>query len=165
MTATHKFELAGLGQAPYRLVGVRENVFINADGTTKGGGTCDYCSNGIRYEYHIESADGKTFKVGSDCVTKCDSSRSLIDPVKREVSRLKAAQRHKTEDAKINDLAEWFEASRDQANSLPHPYRNDLRGLFVGMSLSDYVDFALKNAGRSGKIHVLSLAKKSIESK
>jgi hypothetical protein len=67
---THPFEKSGLGQAPFRCVGVTENVFMLPDGGSKAGGCCDYCFTGIRYEFHIESADEKNFKVGCDCVRK-----------------------------------------------------------------------------------------------
>jgi hypothetical protein len=67
---THPFEKAGLGQAPFRCVGVTENVFMLPGGESKAGGCCDYCYTGIRYEFHIESADDKHFKVGCDCVRK-----------------------------------------------------------------------------------------------
>jgi hypothetical protein len=66
----HPFEKAGLGQAPFRCVGMVENVFMLPDGNSKAGGFCDYCYTGIRYEFHIESADQKKFKVGCDCVRR-----------------------------------------------------------------------------------------------
>lgn len=66
----HPFENAGLGQAPFRCVGMVENIFMLPDGGSKAGGFCDYCYTGIRYEFQIESADQKKFKVGCDCVRK-----------------------------------------------------------------------------------------------
>ena len=70
MTTLHPFERSNLGRAPFRCTGVTENMFRMPDGTAKPGGCCDHCYTGIRFEYHIASSDGKTFKVGSSCVEK-----------------------------------------------------------------------------------------------
>lgn len=66
----HPFQKSGLGQAPFKCIGVQENVFVMPDGSTKGGGSCDYCGTGIRWEFLIASDDGRGFKVGCDCVEK-----------------------------------------------------------------------------------------------
>ena len=66
----HPFQKSGLGQAPFKCIGVQENVFAMPDGSTKGGGSCDYCGTGIRWEFLIASDDGRSFKVGCDCVEK-----------------------------------------------------------------------------------------------
>ena len=66
----HAFEVAGLGLAPFRYVGMSENVINYPDGSSKAGGCCDYCASGIRFEFHIMSADGKAAKVGCDCIAK-----------------------------------------------------------------------------------------------
>lgn len=71
MTTTwvHPFERSGLGKAPYRCTNVTKNMWVSGCGTVqKPGGTCAFCGTGILYEYHIEGADGRKFKVGSDCV-------------------------------------------------------------------------------------------------
>lgn len=69
---THPFEKAGLGKAPFQCTHVTENVFVMPDRTTKAGGCCDYCGNGIRWEFWIKGsvAGAKQFKVGCDCVAK-----------------------------------------------------------------------------------------------
>lgn len=66
----HAFEVAGLGLAPFQFVGASENVITYPDGSQKAGGCCDYCFTGIRLECHVQSADGKQFKVGCNCITK-----------------------------------------------------------------------------------------------
>lgn len=66
----HPFEKSGLGIAPFRCVGVQENVFVHADGSTKAGGSCHYCGTGIRWEFLIQGQDDRIFKVGCDCVEK-----------------------------------------------------------------------------------------------
>jgi hypothetical protein len=71
----HPFEVAGLGKAPFRCVGVSENVYVTAGGAHRqAGGSCDYCGTGIRWEYSIISSDQKRFVVGCDCVEKTESA-------------------------------------------------------------------------------------------
>ena len=69
---THPFEKAGLGKAPFSCTHVTENVFTLPDGTSKAGGCCDYCGQGIRWEFWIKGgiSGAKQFKVGCDCVAK-----------------------------------------------------------------------------------------------
>lgn len=69
-TSTHPFEKAGLGYAPFRCVGCRENWFEMPGFGRKPGGTCDYCGTGILYEFVINDKNGKSFVVGCDCVAK-----------------------------------------------------------------------------------------------
>lgn len=76
----HKFEEAGLGKAPFQVVGVHEErgpkvTYIDGIRCESGApgqpvGTCDYCGTGIADCYEIRSSDGKEFVVGSDCVAK-----------------------------------------------------------------------------------------------
>jgi hypothetical protein len=72
MSAVHPFEKAGLGSAPFRCTAVTTNWFSppGFPEAAKPGGSCDYCGTGILYEFHIGGADGRKFKVGSDCVHK-----------------------------------------------------------------------------------------------
>lgn len=65
----HPFQKSGLGLAPFRCVGVQENVYVSG-GYAQAGGSCDYCGTGIRWEFLIRSADNRNFKVGCDCVEK-----------------------------------------------------------------------------------------------
>lgn len=101
----HVFERAGLGRAPFRCIGFSEQVIRHPDGTTQAGGSCDYCSTGIRYTCHIKAADGRTFKVGSDCVAKTGDA-GLIRSYKT-LPAVRAANRAKAEakDDRVN--AEW----------------------------------------------------------
>ena len=70
LVGKHKFEVAGLGVAPFRFIGMSENAITYPDGTTQAGGSCDYCGTGIRLECHVQGADGRRFKVGCDCIAK-----------------------------------------------------------------------------------------------
>lgn len=102
----HPFEAAGLGKAPFRYVGMVSQEIsygmrvVNIKGAngatvaceTKPGGTCDYCGTYIVNMFEIESADGKRFKVGCECVRKTGDS-SLVKVVDAEVTRRKREQR------------------------------------------------------------------------
>lgn len=65
----HVFQRAGLGQAPYKFVGMNANLFPNGDGTHKPGGTCDFCGTGIMYEFHLKSTDVGTSRSGATAST------------------------------------------------------------------------------------------------
>lgn len=80
----HPFEQAGLGLAPFHFIGMSENAIQLPGGSSRAGGCCDYCYTGIRYEYHIKSYDGKTSKVGCDCILKLErADNKLISEAKR----------------------------------------------------------------------------------
>lgn len=83
---THPFEQQGLGKAPFKCVGVTENVFTMPDGSSKAGGACDYCGTGIRWEFWIKGVEGK-FKVGCDCVAKTGWSVDGFEKVRAEHTR------------------------------------------------------------------------------
>lgn len=83
---THPWELQGLGKAPFYCTGMRDlggagqliTVGETAEGVTiqtTGGGSCHACWTLIRYAFAVESADGKKFHVGSDCVDKAGDAR------------------------------------------------------------------------------------------
>jgi len=86
-TATHPFEKSGLGYAPFRCVGCRENWFVMPGFGQKPGGTCDYCGTGILYEYVILDKNGKEFVVGCECVRKTGSNVANFDNVRKEQAR------------------------------------------------------------------------------
>jgi hypothetical protein len=107
MTAPiHPFEAAGLGLAPFRFVGMEHKTFQACPGAPiQVGGSCDYCSTGISYFCWIESADGRRFKVGSDCVAKVDpalaASVKRADADARLEARRQAAKDLAVEEARI----------------------------------------------------------------
>lgn len=107
--AIHKFEAAGLGVAPFRCVAVRQNLFPLGDGTSKPGGTCDFCSNGIMWEFVIKGADGRTFKVGSDCVAKTGDA-GMIRTSRRMRSNFRTPEQIAAAEAKRAAYAAMREA-------------------------------------------------------
>lgn len=101
----HVFERSGLGRAPFRCVGFSEIVFTYPDGTSKAGGSCDYCGTGIRYACHIKASDGRAFKVGTDCVAKTGDA-GLIKSYKNR-PEVRAARRAKAAAKDASVCAEW----------------------------------------------------------
>lgn len=90
----HPFESAGLGLAPFRLVGFEEKTYSAAPGHSQPAGTCDYCANGIKYCCHIQSHDGKRFVVGCDCVRRLDSSDNVLrTSVQRAIAKMNREKR------------------------------------------------------------------------
>lgn len=78
----HCFEKAGLGVAPFRVVGFYVKKYQACQGAPIQPGTCcDYCGTGIMNVYEIKSSDGRLFKVGCDCVAKT-ADKVLTDGVK-----------------------------------------------------------------------------------
>lgn len=85
LVGKHCFEVAGLGTAPFKIVGFAESKFQAAPGAPILPGTsCDYCSTGIMYVCYIQGAGAgdKAFKVGCDCVQKTHDE-GLIKAYKR----------------------------------------------------------------------------------
>lgn len=109
MTKTHIWTEAGLGQAPFRVVrmeteedraGIENERKSNGQAyTTNHCTTCDACGTAIYNAYHIESADGRRFKVGCDCLEKT-GDKGLIDVAKREAKRVKQAAKQKQEQSR-----------------------------------------------------------------
>lgn len=101
-TNLHPFTKSGLGEAPFRCVGmhVEQGPRQLPNGLTVGApgqplGTCDHCGMGIKYVYDIVSADGNRFGVGCECVLKTarmsDAGRTIVEDaaVVRDVKRIK----------------------------------------------------------------------------
>lgn len=153
MTATkiHKFELAGLGKAPFRVIGCEEQIFQAAPGAPMQPGTCcDYCGTGIMYVFWITSADGNRFKVGSDCVAKTGDV-GLKTVVDVQVRKMKRETKAKRDAVRIESALENLkdESFRDFLRQQPHPY-----GYMAdkGLTMLDFCEFMFENAGNSGKI-------------
>ena len=155
----HKFELAGLGKAPFRFIGDYESrgPITNADGSQSGApgqpmGTCDYCMQGIAICCRIESADGKRFIVGSDCVLKTGDAG-----LKRKVVKLKGRASKAREAKRIADMISQLEVDQDLRNLLmntPTP------PTYSGRHLLDTVEWFMAHAGHAGKIKMVRLVDK-----
>lgn len=160
MCELHPFERAGLGLAPFRLSYVEERrgpirtqiepgIFVEVGAPGQPMGTCDYCGQGIAICCGIESADGRRFIVGSDCVAKLEresnradtATDALIREVKRNVRSLQIARESKRIEAAKLAIGNKAEALAAQ----PHPKA-------AGLTLLDYVRFLFANGGHSGQL-------------
>lgn len=106
LVGMHVFERAGLGKAPFRCVGMDEQVFRAFPGAPeKAGGCCKYCGNGIRYVYQIKGADGSIFGVGSDCVERTGDAGLIRGYKTRPEARAMNRAKAKSRDERVQ--AEW----------------------------------------------------------
>ncbi len=109
-------------------------------------GSCDYCGTGIATICTIKSADGKTFKVGCDCVRKVDAPTTklvkAVNKAKRDMQKAREAKRI----AAAFDLLD----SRDDVAAAMAEVKAE-RG---GGSVLEYVQFCRTGAGHSGKLRV-----------
>ncbi len=162
MIAKCRFERAGMGLAPFRLLGIEAKVYVSHPGATpQPGGTCDFCGTGIRYVFRIRSADGKEYGVGCDCVRHTGDS-GLVKVATEQQRKIDRDNRHERERRKIEALRDWYETSgRDLAATLPSP--NSHRATEYNETLADYVAWYQQNAGTKGKIESLTFAKRKIE--
>lgn len=145
----HVFEHAGLGRAPFRVVGHTVEKFQAHPGApVKAGTSCDYCGTAIADTYWIKSADGKKFKVGSDCVFRTGDTR-----LRRQVNEVKRKARHASQDAKIDGVKERLAdpVVREALAAKPHPVPYMAKS---GKTLLDWADWMMGHAGRSGKVKV-----------
>jgi hypothetical protein len=159
----HKFEIGGLGKAPFRFVGMSENRISYPDGTSKPGGTCDYCSTGILLEFHIKSADGKESIVGCNCIEKVDD-RGLIQAYK---SSLQYRQRQaelrvvKGKAAKL-ELEELIAKNTDKLSAMPHPMGFTDRKTGVALTMLDQVKWLFEHCGNAGMVSTLRMVKQKL---
>jgi hypothetical protein len=156
----HVFEQANLGKAPFRFVELQttaDRAGINrereANGqmfTTNYATSCDFCGTCIADAYQIESADGKRFKVGCECVKKT-GDRGLINLTQRAKAAADTKKRHAREEIKLAAGRELFERPEVQAMlaKMPHPRKWCAD---KGETMLDNVNWMLRNAGTSGKL-------------
>ena len=134
----HKFELAGLGQSPFTVIGYRKNIYVACHGAPQQpGGSCAYCGTGIMNEFLIKSSDGKTFTVGSDCVLKTGDAgltktvKTLEGQARREAARIKRQEQTRKiwelRDSHVKQMSEWLEVYSDFLESIPGYSTHSLR--------------------------------------
>jgi hypothetical protein len=127
----HRFERAGLGPAPFRFVDVFKVVYQACPGAPiQPGGCCDYCGTAIFYQYVIRAADGKKFKVGSECVYHTDD-----EPLIKEVKKAKRViDKQNATDRKTRKLESKREREAAEAASWRIEHTADLAILMLGES-------------------------------
>lgn len=146
----HVFETAKLGQAPYHYLGCEKAIYVACPGAPmQPGATCQYCGTGIMYKFWLQSADGKRFFVGSDCIIK-SGDLGLKNVIDADVKRLQKEVR----DSRNQSLVETFEAflkvnpdfwTRDVR---PHPVYFYAK---QGKTMGDYRKFCYEHSGLSSK--------------
>jgi hypothetical protein len=151
-TVAHVFETAGLGQAPYKFLGIRKVTFQACYGApVQPGACCMFCSTGIVYQFWLRSADNKTFFVGSDCIYKSGDAglKSIIDP---HVKAHEAEMRRERENHFISEFKAFTERvdywKRTELTGQPHP---NSYWASTGKTLADYQFFCYSHAGQSAK--------------
>ena len=74
-TTIHPFERAGLGKAPFRVIGYAVRTYQACPGAPiQVGGSCQYCGQGIKHTYTILGADGRSFEVGETCAERAGTA-------------------------------------------------------------------------------------------
>ena len=159
----HAFEIAGLGLAPFRFVGASQNVITYPDGTQQAGGTCAYCSTGIRLECRVVSADNKKFVVGCNCIEKV-GDRGLLKAYKTS-PEFRAHQRAlawKKAERVLETLKELIAAHSAALASKPHPRGFLDRQTGAPLTLLDYVQWMFDHSGASGRASLLKFIQKEV---
>lgn len=156
----HCFEAAGLGKAPFSYAGMvvqdisygMRNITVGGvQCQTKPGGTCQYCGTYIVNMFNVESADGKQFHVGCECIRKTGDS-GLIRKVEEDVKimeRKKRAARKAKQNADDKELCE----STNLASFAGKPHPTPTRAA-NGETLADWMNWMRewKNYGTLARV-------------
>jgi hypothetical protein len=162
----HAFEKAGLGKAPFTYKGTRASFgpikMVDASGMEwsigapgQPMGSCAYCGQGIGYLCDIESADGKRFVVGQDCVKKTGDA-GLTRKVNAHV-RARTAKAKASRDADKLARLKTFMGNPEALEGRPHPKGFVDRATGQALTLRDYAEWMYGNAGTKGKLALLKL--------
>lgn len=173
-TGIHPFEKAGLGQAPFQFVGMEEKrgplpmqdaegniipgAFVGALGQPMG--SCDYCGASLAYCCYVRSADGKTFIVGTECVSKT-ADPGLRREVDQAVKEAKKKARIAREEKRIADACNALADNGNLGEYLrtqPHPYPYMAE---EGHTRYSWANWMLANAGHSGCLQVARYIEKA----
>lgn len=157
----HVFELAGLGRAPFKLVDIVQKVgplLISTEGGVEHWagapgqpmGVCRYCGTGILNCCVIQSADGKLFDVGTDCVYKVGDA-GLVSRAKKILARRNTEARHAREEKRITWARENLPRVQAAWRQSPHPYAYMAQD---GKTRWDWATWMLANGGTSAKMKV-----------
>jgi hypothetical protein len=163
MSAIHPFERSGLGKAPFRYVGLvhqeiayGEAVVGSVGGvliTTHAGGTCDHCGHAILDMFAVESADGKRFKVGCDCIDKVgDVKGTATLPADVKAAKL-ARENRRIEAAKAALPTAWLLSGQ------PHPTKWRAQ---EGATMADYCKWMFEHAGHAGKLATARIVERAM---
>ena len=164
----HAFERAGLGTAPYQFLGVEKISFQAApDAPSQPGGSCDFCGTGIHFHYRLRSADGRTFKVGSDCILKSGDAglRRVVADQERHARQDKARVKTAAQIVYISAAVVRFHEHLDIFQSLPHPRAFKDFATGAPLTLADYVRWMIANAGHAGRYATAKMIDQTLETR
>jgi hypothetical protein len=157
----HVFERAGLGKAPFRCIGVEYKTYQAHPGApVQVGGSCDYCGTGISIHCQIKGADGRVFKVGSDCVAKTGDAGLLKGYKSHPAVRAHAKELRVNADKRV--IAE-FKAlmadpeTRAKLATLPAPMRYSWQA-----NALEALEGAWAYQGAAGRKRVLKMVKAAL---
>ena len=156
----HRWEAAELGKAPFTFIGVDRITFGGSfpGDPIKPGSTCDYCGQAIMYVCQVRSSDGKSFKVGNECIRKIDEMPKIIaDKYQREIKRQQANIKREQTQTKAAELIKQYEDNRDKFTAYPHPQKWAQE---QGQTLADSIDWMIIYAGHA---RVIKEIKKAFE--
>lgn len=162
VSTVHPFEACGLGKAPFRFVGMVQQDICYGEAilnraefqrtgvalTTKPGGTCAFCGNYIVRMFQIESADGRRFHVGCDCVEKTGDQK-LARSVHREELRVERDKRAAKATAQKAELAALLTDEGVRAKLSPETLRR--------------ADWMLERAGAAGRARTLKAVRLELQ--
>lgn len=149
-STVHKFQAADLGLAPFTFTGeVTTKVYCACPGApVQPGSTCDYCGTCIKNEFWVRSADGRTFKVGCDCIRKTGDA-GLIQQISAAERKLRDQKNAAARQRKWERTAARIEAAKQTLPSVrhvlagePHPVPHHAAN---GLTKLDYVNWLLDN--------------------
>lgn len=163
----HVFERAGLGLAPFRVIGFSQETYqAHPDAPVQPGAACAYCGTAIVQVCRVKSADGRVFKVGCNCVDKT-GDRGIIQAYKKSPAyrKMQRDARHRLAAQKV--AAAWAlledPTVREKLSALPHPYSWVKVEGDGPATLLDHVIWNLERAGDSGSSAMLGLITRTIK--
>jgi len=161
----HAFELAGLGLAPFRFHSLAINKVTCPDGTSKLGGSCDYCGTAIVNEFRIVSADGKVSKVGCDCIAKV-GDKGLLKSYRSspEFRAAQALKRHVKATETFNALLATLTENVEKLKGLPHPRGFTDRATGKPLTAWEYAEWMFNHCGHSGRSALLKWLNRTLAS-
>lgn len=162
-SAKHKWEAAGLGVAPYKLIGSGTMTYQACrDAPIQPGGSCDYCGQGIVNVYFIRATCGSKFKVGCDCVyATCSKQEGVRSQVDMAVRAHNKAVRDRLAAKKKGELEGLMETHRAVFAAMPHPKAEKWESMRE-KSYADYLDYMFKACGASGRAKLLKEVKAAL---
>lgn len=96
----HPFTEAGLGFGPFRCTGFHDHG-------KAGAVPCQFCGQGLRYEFLITSQDGRQFGVGCDCVQKTGDAGLQREVEAQQIKLNLALKEQRRVERQAKREAEW----------------------------------------------------------